>query len=96
MNDKIEQCKKDIEALRKELKRLEDEAKPKLRHGDYGFYCGSRHDPCVVYHKYNDKTGKYELFSVVNTFGVCEFDLSDNNIKHFEVIGNVFDDLKGK
>lgn len=34
MSDRIEQCKADIVKLQEELTRLEDEAKPRPRHGD--------------------------------------------------------------
>lgn len=47
-NERIEQCKCDIAKLQTELARLEDEAKPKPRHGDIVVLGESRESRVIV------------------------------------------------
>jgi len=89
MNEKIEQCKADIAKLQAELKRLEDEAKPKPRHGDIVDYYG---DLRIIVIAEGDTPKAY------STNGRLECGASTGvGVAHcyekgyYNVLGNVFD-----
>jgi len=65
--------------------------KKTLRHGDYGFYHGTKTDPCVVYERDGAHRG---CMAVVNRHRACDFNLSQDTMDEFVVKGNIFDDLK--
>ena len=69
------------------LEKVVEPPKIEFRHGDYGYYRGIKTDPCVVV-----DTGAGLRFANKNI--VCCFIPSEDDIKLFDVTGNLFDDLK--
>jgi len=91
---KLEQNKRDIEALLQEQVKLKKELKeqvPEIRHGDYGYWYGYKFDPVIFEQKYYQGA-----LRITNKSTRLNYDISDENKRKFVKVGNLFDDLKGK
>ena len=91
LKERLVQCRKDKAAIEKQekelLERIEAAKVPKLRHGDYGYYRGYKHDPVII-----EKFGG-DLY-VTNKHGRCTFELDATDKQRFVKVGNVFDLLR--
>ena len=86
LQSRLVQCRLDKAAIAKQEQEILEAMKPKLRHGDYGYYHGDKNDPCVVYKEESS-------FRAINHRIKCDFTFSQQDIDNFVVVGNFIDDL---